>query len=369
MRRIASTAAFAAVITAFTLTCQAAPIFDELTTFGGGDGQILQGDVGATYLTTGSTERGIAYNRATNRVYVPTRGGGNRVVILNGDTGAEIQSVTMPAGVTGGLFPINQMAVDSNGVIYVANLTTGTSAAAPFKVYRFANEAALIAGTFTTAFSGELVTGHRYGDIIDLRGTGAGTQIVVPSGSANSSLAILTTNDGSSYSPTIFSTAGLLSGPANDNGPARQGVAFGDGDVLWGKEAGERLFRATFDLDNATLTATNVYSTAQIPSSGGALEYLPGLDWLVFNSHIPREVRVYDVSDLVGGPQLLQSFALGINNADANVAGALSNFANGRVYSLQSNNGIVAIVIPEPAACVLAAVGIMLAGWQRRRRG
>jgi hypothetical protein len=78
-------------------------------------------------------------------------------------------------------------------------------------------------------------------------------------------------------------------------------------------------------------------------------------------------LRIYDVSNLVAGPQLLQSFPFGINNADANVAGGLANIGNGRIYSLMSNNGIVAIEVPEPVAWTLASLALVLSGALRRR--
>jgi hypothetical protein len=250
-------------------------------------------------------------------------------------------------------------------------VTTDDSAAAnPFKIYRFASEADLIAGNFTLAFSGDIRTGtDRWGDSFAVRGSGSGTQIAIGSGTGgtspvNTSLAVLTTTDGSNFTPTVFSTIGLMA-PANDQGPARQGITFGDGNVLWGKESGDRLFRATFDLSLGTLTATNVIATASFPATGGALEFVPGTDTLLFNSHaLPREVRVYDVSN-PASPVLSQSFGLGTNISDSNVAGEI-HYAGGRAYALQSNNGIYALV-PEPSSMLCVAAGVLLICCQRMR--
>jgi hypothetical protein len=75
------------------------------------------------YLTTGDTERGLAYGN--NRLYLVSRNGGDLVRILDPRTGADLGALNLGTNmVSGGTFDINMVAVAADGSIYVANLAT-----------------------------------------------------------------------------------------------------------------------------------------------------------------------------------------------------------------------------------------------------
>src|SRR5205085_3502135 len=125
-------------------------------TFGGGDGYLAPGE--RSYLGTLNNERGLAYNASTNNLYLLSRSTAPpSLAILNGDTGAEQQVISM-TGLTEGTFLASQVRVADDGAIFVANLATPTSSTQSFKVYRYANEAALVANTPTIAYEGDVIT-------------------------------------------------------------------------------------------------------------------------------------------------------------------------------------------------------------------
>src|ERR1051325_5236605 len=137
----------AAAALVFPLIAQGA-VIAPLSTFGGGDGWLAPGEGGYGFLGTANNERGLAYGNG--HVYLVSRTGGNNVRILDSLTGADLGGLNV-TGVSGGTFSVNMAASSSDGSIYVANLTTAMSAASPYKVYRWANEAAAPTTAISTA--------------------------------------------------------------------------------------------------------------------------------------------------------------------------------------------------------------------------
>src|SRR5688500_12597590 len=95
---------------------------------------------GLPYLTTDSTQRGVAYNPLTGHVLLVSRSD-NEIHILDGQNGTDLGTLARGDIISGGTFPTSLIGVADDGAIYVANLTTG-SGTTPFKVYRWASETA-----------------------------------------------------------------------------------------------------------------------------------------------------------------------------------------------------------------------------------
>src|SRR5579859_3442145 len=109
-----------------------------LTSFGSNGWLAPNGYNGSTYiyLTTGDTERGLAYGN--NHLYLVSRNGGDFIRILDPQNGADLGSLNLGTGiVSGGTFDVNMIAVGGDGAIYVGNLAIGP---APFRIYRWAND-------------------------------------------------------------------------------------------------------------------------------------------------------------------------------------------------------------------------------------
>ncbi len=119
------------------------------------------------FLQNDNNVRGGAYNPVTGNVLVASRTGGANIVILDGTTGQQTGALDM-TGVTGGVFPISKIGVDSEGRIYGANLvtTSGLNGQANVKIYKWDNEASapmLIVDT-------PLLAGARFGDGFTVQG-------------------------------------------------------------------------------------------------------------------------------------------------------------------------------------------------------
>ncbi len=125
-----------------------------------------------TWFTTANTERGVAHGKVMtgsksleDRVFVVSRNGGLFVKVLDGLTGADLGDLNT-TGVTGGLFPLNDVEVSGDGKVFACNLTTNASTAG-FKVYMWdslnavpsvvvdytASEAVRLGDKFSVAFN------------------------------------------------------------------------------------------------------------------------------------------------------------------------------------------------------------------------
>lgn len=347
-----------------------------LPTFGGGDGWLAPADNAGDSVTTGTTERGLAYNPATGHLLMTSRASGNQVRILDSATGADLGGLTVPAGtVTGGTFAINQIRVASDGAIYVANLASPLGPSVPFKIYRWANEAA--ATNPTVAFNlAPAAVGARVGDNLNIRGSGVNTRFVAGESTATGSAGaqngylIFTTTDGANFtgSTITFGTPPAV-------GDFNRGIAFlgTDTDVIGkGSPGNTRVTSysgstgslggspsiAGFMMDYATVGGVPLLATLDISSAAGT-----------------NTVRVYDMSNplspvLEATANLTTSFTSSAGSVGSVTWGEITgNTAN--LYALNVSNGIQAFtvtVVPEPSGGMLFCLGLLALARHRRRK-
>ncbi|HNQ89457.1 MAG TPA: DUF4623 domain-containing protein [Verrucomicrobiota bacterium] len=321
-----------------------------------------------------NNQRSVAYNPTTGNIALVNRTGGLSVNILDCDTGVDRGSLKT-TGISGGTYSLSQIAIAEDGAIYAANLVSSTSGANPFKIYRWAKEAWNTEPTLV--YSGEVVSGTRWGDNIEIRGSGNQTQILLGQGGSGvgERIAIFTTSDnGTSFSPTVMS----LSGQGFAPGDSRGGVAFGNDDTFYVKNTGgTTLYHGTFDLASSSAVLT---SAATLWDPIGASGYaaiateLQGEDLLAainFNSapnpqSVPQNVVLFYVID-PSSPILLDVKPFidpGIQNL--NGAGAVG-FGGGKLIALDTNNGLRAWnLIPEPQVYAFLSLGLGALWFTRR---
>lgn len=335
------------------------------------DGWLAPGEGGYTYLGTGNNERGLAFGNG--ELYLVSRTGGNNIRRLDAVTGADLGALNN-TGITGGTFTVNKVAVAADGKIYVANLQSAMGAAAPFKVYGWANNAAAP----TVAFSGNALTGARLGDsTLAVTGSGSTTRLV--SGFA-SAPAIAGNNGYAVIDPTLgTATAVAFVGTPPNAGDFRLGLTIGPAGQVWGNQGTGALRETTFAATNGTLlgTATGIFSIAERPM---AFATINGLNVLATISTGDSTVRVYDASNplalvLLGSKNNTSGALTANGNATGDVAwGAITDNGDGtssaKLYSLSSNQGIQAftVLVPEPGTGALLGLGLSALIALRRSR-
>jgi hypothetical protein len=252
----------------------------------------------------------------------------------------------------------------------MANLTTNATTS-PFKVYRWANEAA----TPSVAYSGAPLAGARLGDSLDVFGSGVNTRLVAgynnnPNVAGNNSFSLFTTSDGANFSAADIAVG--TNPPAA--GDFRFGITFSDSDTILGKSgangrvvdvtgANSGALNTSFTLDGS---AVNLMDYAVV----GGRPILAVME--ASGSVIPGGARlfVYDVSNPSAPVQIAVKTNQGGNsNADANGVGQVKFTPTGSnsvvIYAMATNNGIQAFQltgVPEPgslAMIVLGSIGLM----------
>jgi hypothetical protein len=367
MNKTLTTMTFSALV-AVAANTNAQFFIAPLTSFGG-DGWLAPGEGGYAYLGTGNNERGMAYGNG--ELYLVSRAGGNNVRRLNSLTGADLGGLDV-TGISGGTFAVNAAAVGGDGAIYVGNLTTSSSTS-PYKVYRWANNAAAP----TVAYSGDPLGGvARFGDNLAAIGSGANTRLAAGAGNTavvnDTGFALVDPTAGTaSYSP--------VTGAAQ--GDFRLGLDFVDANTLLGTQGsavGNGLRYA--DL-NGNLLGTSTLSTASQRALGFSL--IGGIGLLAAVDTVDGRVRIYDASTpgSVGAPVLFGSALPFTHTANANASGAVawgdayydSNDGKWKseLYVLETNNGIQAytISVPEPTSAALLGLGVSaLIAFRRNRK-
>jgi hypothetical protein len=306
-----------------------------------------------TYVTgTNYTERGIAFNPATTNLLVVSRLGGLNVIVLDAATGAELRMLNVD-DISGGTFALSMIGVSDDGVVYAANLSTSLTATR-FKLYRWENDQS--DSIPTIAFDGDPAgvdesTGasknpQRWGDSLDVRGSGANTMVAVPS-RASGTVAIFTTTDGVTFASTLITNAAVSAGSL--------GVAFGEGNTLWTKVNGQPLRHVSFDLATGQATLIKEFADPAFPSAIAPIGVNPAKKLLGgISIATPDDFRLFDISNLSQPPALIDRENFPADNANANFVGSV-DFGTVRgtnsVFALDSNNGIVAYrVVSTPAS-------------------
>lgn len=320
-----------------------------------------------SYLTTDNTQRGMAYNAATGNLLLVNRAGGVSVNKIRASDGADMGVLNLGTGVvTGGTFAANLIGVADDGAIYLGNLSAPTSPTlASFKLYKWSSESA---SAPSLVYSGSVVdTSARFGDTLAVRGSGAGTQVLL-GGRATQFAGLLTATDATATAfgaAKVTVTAPLVSA---SNGPLGLGLDFGGANNFWGTTSGGPLYN--FSLDSGATLNTVPTSVAPLtlislgvePSKGllAAINLITGND----------ELSLFDITN-PADVKLLDTELFGPNNANGNGVGAVA-FGGNMLFALDTNNGIMAmnlVAVPEPAEVALLSA-VLLGGfavWRRRQ--
>jgi fibronectin-binding autotransporter adhesin len=332
------------------------------------------------YVTTGSTERGLAFNplgvyQGTGDVYsgdlyltsrANVNGSSVNIAILSATTGSVLGTLDT-AGISGGnTFAIDSIAVAADGAIYVNNLTTNSSSSA-YKIYRYANEQVATgpsASGPTTAFSGN-VGGARVGDDLAVYGTGTSTVLASGFGSGGTitnGYGITTITGPTGNTTTAVQVSGVNSHDFSSS------LAFGgNANTVFGSQIGSGtagFYRdSTYVAGNTTGTLVGTGSlTNAYPYATGehllAYDVVDGVPILAAQSTGDDHVSIYDVTNPLA-PVLLAAGSsptgeTGSNgNATGNVVfGSVYNTNQVNLYTLSTGEGMAAYTITVTPAPV-----------------
>ncbi len=295
-----------------------------------------------TWLDVEHYTRGLAYNPVTGHVLVPSRKGAAAVHILDGDTGEELDPLPFDGAiVTGGNFAVNMIGITDDGVIYVGNLTTdATGGNGPFKLYRWADETAqpVLVYQGDPSDADAVANNRRFGDSLTLRGTGTITEILL--GTLDKNVALLTTTDGVNFTASKIVTDGAA-------GDTRWGLAWGAGDTFWAKQASGNLKQFTLNRGAGTASVTKAVSgIVGAPLGLDVSRNLLGVVEAGTTAAANHKFRLYDLSDPAAPQQQDTTKDFPGGYANGNATGAVS-CRDGKVFALESNNGILAFTLKE----------------------
>jgi hypothetical protein len=303
-----------------------------------------------SYLNTDYQEYGMGFNPAnSNLLVISLEGGVPTIAVLDALTGDEKHFLDL-TGVSGGSKVLHKIDVADDGVVYAGNLTTA-SATTPFTLYRWANDATDTVAT--VAFSGDpaptKAPNKACGYTFDARGAGVNTEILVGIGAWGATtnvVSILKTTDGTNFFANEINVA------AAPNGFSRLGLCFGAGNTFWAKAwrdeavALGKLYLVQYDLVAGTNTILNTYQTTQVSSTITTLAYNNNLKLLAGIAYDNQDnVMMYNVANLVAGPQLRDQELYPTYYPSIEANGDLDYGGDTYLFALCENNGIMAFRI------------------------
>jgi len=309
---------------------------------------------GSSYNT-----RGLAYDTNSGTVLVADN---SNIHLLNAANGSYLGDLNVAGAYSGGYnnWLFDQIGVADDGTLYAANLTlTGPN----FVILSWGPGYA--PGSVGTAFvyggSGATATGadpgngsgDRWGDTMDVRGSGVNTEILIGSYSGTN-IVLFTTPDGQNFNANLIAITNV---PAGFSG---QGIAFGPGNTFFTKSPGYLLRQVTFDLANLVGGATQVYTTMPSAFDGIGVDVNASVLGGVNYSDTPNDLQLYLLSGNANGPSLFdQAFFGSVNiNSQFNAATTLKG---GKGFSLDANNGVTAVAYGVPSAPAVTITSVAYA--------
>ena len=212
--------------------------------------------------------RGVCINPANGNVIYATRDASNHLAVVDGTTGVVLTRLS-GSGIAGGGLVLSQVRATSDGVIYAANVAAPSAASgSALKIYRWPSDTStnaplLVFSNFIPILGSG---GTRYGDVMDLRGSGTSTEIIM-SGIGGTNLALFTTTDGTNFNANLDENSNLtnfvkkISLPAGFSGTVNVGRTMcfdGTNNAVIGRNTAPPATLTHYvTYDPVTLTATN----------------------------------------------------------------------------------------------------------------
>ncbi|MGE3309517.1 MAG: immunoglobulin domain-containing protein [Limisphaerales bacterium] len=306
---------------------------------------LLPGD--RPYLTSDNTQRGLAFNPATGNLLVASRSPVNTIAVLDAATGTHRHNLrTTTAEETpvfvGGTLALNMIGVADEGAVYAANLITDASTAA-LQIYRWDNDSPDTVPV-VTSLPPELSIAERWGDTLDVRGSGATTQILLGTRGVapqeGRKFAVLTTTDGLEFAGQIFT---VPDAPSTAFG---LGIAFGSGNRVFGTANGQPVIQASFNPADGTATLDRTYAAPEIPTAVSFIAYHSSSNWLAGVAlENPDNVLLHQFNP-TGDPVLVDQRLILPKVPNANGTGSL-DFGGNRLFVLDTNHGLRAFDISQ----------------------
>jgi hypothetical protein len=302
--------------------------------------KISPGASGFSYLSTDDSARGLAYDTNQDAVIVASRTGGPGVYLISGTYGTNKGTLSLSGLSLNGTFPIDQVAVADDGQVYLGNLALIGSGDS-FHLYQY--PAATNGATATTAFQGDPGngSGDRWGDYLDARGAGAGTQIILASKTTR--VALLTTSDGSTFTSDLITITNVPSGFA------AQGITFGAGNTFWAKSYLGHLYLVSFDPVALTGAIAFDYGAFQARCIGVGVDTNLNILGSMNDGNAPKDLELFQLTGSSDSPILFDQVFAATGNANGN-NNAVVRLRNHRAYGMDVNNGIVAASYGAPSA-------------------
>jgi WD40 repeat protein len=308
------------------------------------------------YVTTGNTERGLALNPSTGNVLLLGRAGSPQVYVLDPATGSDgseetgsprslnVQDENFESIITGGTFPLNLVGAADDGAVFACNLATSLGTV---RIYRWADDSPET--PVSIAYSGDPLaelpepgTGQdiRFGDNFAVRGSGTDTQLL-QSARNGKYILLYTTEDGTTFTPQVFTTPTTISGQIGFS------VAFDSGNIIWAKaNTGAGLQRIELNPASGTATLLNAVSTTLIATGVTGIDVDPSEQRLAAVNYVDHTLSVFDISDPTAPIRLGEPLPFPTANANVNGTSAAAILGL-NVFALDSNNGLIAAVIEE----------------------
>ena len=307
-------------------------------------------------------ERTIAYNAASNQLYVVQRNSSRvTIYVLNATNGAFLYNLNTNGFNYTGNIPLCGIAVADDGAIYACNNDTAGTGIPNLKVYRWANSDPGTAPQLV--YSGDPLGGvnARWGDGLDARGSGLSTVLLTDDHQPN------TTNP--SLAPYIFvlqpngsmnSFTGKVYALDQNNNPAFSSsightLQFDpSGTAFWYKHWDQALAKNSYNPSNPNGSpATFLASYNGFPATAGpatqlfSKKLLASLDFTGVVGSSPDQLELYDFSN-PSSPVLVASNQFPANCVtNANRIGQIIMTTN-YVFAIDANNGLLAMQLVNP---------------------
>ncbi|MGN6643430.1 MAG: IPT/TIG domain-containing protein, partial [Verrucomicrobiota bacterium] len=332
------------------------------------------------YLTGYGLDRSMISNAASTNLILCHRASTPYVAVLDPLTGALKGSLDESGLISLGYanqFPLNQVAVGDDGVIYSGNMTL-TAGSVPYVLYSWQNENASQAVAYSGDPGAPNYPNLRWGDAMAVRGAGINTQILLSSGDANSNstdtvFSLLTTADGVNFTSKAFmvtnmpgasANVGLTWGPGDNTffakspgfGYAQYSITNQFGQVYTTYPYTNQMYFVQIDTNNGVGSVLKAYPTSAVSGNIGPIgvnlssNLLAGLE--IWENGNYDYVSVYDIADPLGDPVLLGQSVVtysSLNRPYGGVGGVSFGQIDGTnyVFVLDTQNGIYTYALNE----------------------